>query len=269
MGRPIAETRLPATPVGCASHQAPPDWAGVASLALRRDDLFYLPGDRVLISLNQPVPRGENVLLPSHVVEHFIEAAGYHWIMDRCLCRDAEKCQDYPIDLGCLFLGESAAGINPKLGRRVTRDEALAHVRRCQEAGLVHLIGRNKLDTVWLGVGPGDRLLTICHCCPCCCLWRVLPDVRAEIGAGLMRMPGVVVRVTERCVGCGECTQGTCFVDAIRLENGRAVIDPACRGCGRCVAVCPHGAIELVVEDDDYVEQAIRRISAHVDVRET
>jgi hypothetical protein len=90
--------------------------------------------------------------------------------MNTCLCRDAKQCKDYPIDLGCLFLGEAALGINPRLGRGVTKREALEHIRRCREAGLVHLIGRNKLDTVWLGVGPGDKLLTICHCCPCCCL---------------------------------------------------------------------------------------------------
>jgi len=27
--------------------------------------------------------------------------------------------------LGCLFLGEAALGINPQLGRRVTKEEAL------------------------------------------------------------------------------------------------------------------------------------------------
>jgi hypothetical protein len=77
--------------------------------------------------------------------------------MNSCICREAERCEDYPIDLGCLFLGEAALGINPQLGRRVTKEKALQHVRRCREAGLVHLIGRNKLDTMWLGVGPGDR----------------------------------------------------------------------------------------------------------------
>jgi len=230
------------------------------------DDLLFLPEDRTILSLNQPIPTSEDVLLPSRVVEHFIEVAGYHWIMDRCLCRDAEKCEEYPIDLGCLFLGEAAAGISPKLGRRVTRDEALAHVQRCREAGLVHMIGRNRLDTVWMGVGPGDKLLTICHCCPCCCLWRVLPHVSGEISQVLTRLPGLDLRVTDNCTGCGRCTEEVCFVDAIHLQDGRAVIDETCRGCGRCVAVCPHGAIELTLADNDFVRNTIERISAAVDV---
>jgi ferredoxin len=199
-------------------------------------------------------------------VEHFVEEARYHWIMDTCICRDASHCQDYPVDLGCLFLGEAVLGINPKLGRLVTREEALAHVRRCHDAGLVHTIGRNKLDTVWLGVGPGDRLMTICNCCPCCCLWRMLPQLDPEIAAKVTRMPGVTVSVTEQCAGCGTCTQGVCFVDAIHLNEQRAVITDACRGCGRCVTACPENAIELSIDDRQFVARSIRELSSLVDV---
>ena len=167
------------------------------------DHLIYLPQDRV-IQIDEPVDLPEEMVVPSRVVEHFIEEAGTHWIMNSCLCRDASHCEEYPVDLGCLFLGEAASGINPRLGRPVTREEALEHVRRCREAGLVHLIGRNKLDTIWLGVGPGDRLLTICNCCPCCCLWRMLPHLSPQIGAKITGMPGVTVSVNEECVGCGD-----------------------------------------------------------------
>lgn len=228
------------------------------------DRLFYLPADRV-IPIGQPLERPEETVLPSAVVEHFIEMAHDHWIMNTCICREASHCRDYPIDLGCLFLGRAALGINPRLGRRVTKQEALAHARRCREAGLVHMIGRNKLDTVWLGVGPGHRLLTICNCCPCCCLWRVLPQMAPAIGAKVTRLPGVTVAVTGRCAGCGACTKGVCFVDAIRLTNGRAVISESCRGCGRCVDVCPQRAIEITI-DGLALRDAIDRLSPLVDV---
>jgi ferredoxin len=228
------------------------------------DDLMVLPRDRV-VAVNQPIETGGEMALPSQVVAHFVREAKVHWIMDRCICRDASGCQDYPVDLGCLFLGEAAAGINPRLGRRVTQEEALAHVARCQVAGLVHLVGRNKLDQVWLGVGPGERLLTVCNCCPCCCLWRMLPDIAPRIGTKVGRMPGVTVRVSDRCIGCGSCTAGVCFVDAIQMEEGRAVIGEECRGCGRCVAVCPNEAIELRIEGQ-VVEASIARIAALVEL---
>ena len=229
------------------------------------DDILYLPMDRV-IPVHQSIERSEEVVLPSQVVTHFVEEAETRWLMNACLCREGQGCEDYPVDLGCLFLGDAAKGINPQLGRLVSKEEALDHVVRSQEAGLVHMIGRNKLDTVWMGVGPGRQLLTICHCCPCCCLWRVLPHLTPQISAKVMRMPGVRVSVNGRCVGCGTCAGGTCFVDAIRVVNGRAVISDACRGCGRCAGTCPEGAIDVVVEDEAFVDQAIARISPLVDL---
>jgi ferredoxin len=232
------------------------------------DDVIYLPRDnvvRTVIQVDQPVESAEDVVLPSQVVEHFIEQANYHWIMNSCICRDSNHCENYPIDLGCLFLGEAVLQINPQLGRLVTKEEALEHVRRCREAGLVHLIGRNKLDSVWLGARPGQKLLTICNCCPCCCLWKMIPQINPSIANKVTRMPGVTVTVTDRCLGCGTCTQDVCFVDAIRMEDGRAVISEACRGCGRCVEVCPERAIELI-GDDQFVAQSIERLSPLVDV---
>jgi ferredoxin len=233
------------------------------------DDIIYLPQDTVVqkaIQVGQSIEHPGNTVLPSRVVERFIKRANYHWIMDTCICRDASRCEDYPIDLGCLFLGKAVLQINPQLGRRVTKEEALEHARRCREAGLVHLVGRNKLDTVWLGVSPGHRLLTICNCCPCCCLWRMIPHLDSSIGDKVSRMPGVNITVTSRCVGCGTCTQDVCFVDAIRLEGRRAVISQACRGCGRCIEVCPERAIVLSVDDDQFIERTIERLSALVDV---
>ena len=230
------------------------------------DHLICLPKDGV-IAINEPIAPPEEMVLPSQIVEHFIEQANTHWIMNACICRDGNHCQDYPTDLGCLFLGEAAAGINPKLGRPVSKTEALNHVQRCREAGLVHMIGRNKLDSVWLGVGPGDRLLTICNCCPCCCLWGILPQLAPQVGKKYKRMSGVSVQVSERCVGCGTCTQGVCFVDAIHLVKGRAEISDDCRGCGRCVDVCPERAIELTVEHGRFVEQSIAALEPLVDVK--
>lgn len=232
------------------------------------DDVIFLPQDKTIQTLpvDQSVERPSEIALPSRVVEHFVEQASVHWIMNSCLCRAGEGCRDYPIELGCLFLGKAALGINPNLGRLVTKEEALEHVQQCREAGLVHVVGRNKLDTVWLGVGPGHRLLTICNCCPCCCLWGVLPHVAPRIGERIQRMPGLTVSVNGQCVGCGTCTEGVCFADALRMDRGRAVIQDSCRGCARCVDVCPQGAIQVSIEDTSFVDRAITRIATLVDL---
>jgi ferredoxin len=229
------------------------------------DNLVYLPRDRT-IQINERIEAQTDMVLPSQVVEHFVEQANYHWIMNECICRDALTCEDYPIGLGCLFLGEAVLGINSQMGRRVTKSEALEHVQRCREAGLVHMVGRTKVDSIWLGANPHHKLLTVCNCCPCCCIMRVLPNLAPAISEKITRMPGVTVAVSEWCAGCGTCTDDTCFVDAIQMNGSQAVIGDACRGCGHCVSVCPQEAIEVEIDDERFVDRTIAHLSPLVDV---
>jgi ferredoxin len=239
----------------------------VEKMLFEGDDLIALPIEKV-ISVGEDIRDPGAVVAPSEVVRHFVNKAGFIWIMDNCICRQSTRCADYPVDLGCVFLGEAAKDINPRLGRPATREEALDHLRRCREAGLFHLVGRNKLDTFWLKVGPGDRLLTICNCCTCCCLWSILPDVAERIGSKYTRMPGVSVIVTDRCTGCGTCADtARCLARAIEVRDGRAYISEDCRGCGHCAEVCPQGALEVVVDDSEFIKRAIERIESKVDVR--
>jgi UDP-glucose 4-epimerase len=74
------------------------------------------------------------------------------------------------------------------------------------------------------------------------------------------------VAVNDGCVGCGACTREVCFVDAVHMVDGRAVIGAACRGCGRCVAGCPEGAIEVSIDGVQFVERSIGRIAPLVEV---
>ena len=234
-------------------------------VAFHKDRIFYLPRNRV-VEMNCSVDLPEEHPIPTQIVEHFIRKAKYHWIMERCICRDSAGCQDYPVDLGCMFMGEAVLGIHSKLGRLVSRGEAFTHVKKCQEAGLVHLIGRNKLDTLWLGISPGKKLLTVCHCCPCCCLWKMLPDLKASVGRRITRLPGVNVVVTDRCTGCGICTDEVCFVKAIQVNGDRAVISGECRGCGRCVEMCPEKAIKIEYSGESSIQCVVDALEGLVDV---
>lgn len=228
------------------------------------DDIIYLPKDRVVIQ--ETIEQPGSIALPSTVVDHFIEKASHRWIMNACICREGDDCQDYPKDLGCVFLGEAVLSINPKLGRLVSKEEALAHVHRARELGMVQLIGRDRLDSYWMGAHPFGKLMTICNCCPCCCLFRVLPDLDEQNAQKIHRMAGVTVSVSEACIGCGKCTRGVCFVEAIHLSDGKAEIGSRCVACGRCVEACPQHVIHLSIEDTSYVQQAVAKISDLVDV---
>jgi ferredoxin len=225
------------------------------------DDIVYLPQDRV-VEVGRVIAPAEQTFLPSQAAEHFIERSSHRFIMDCCICRRASGCKDYPTELGCLFLGEATRKIDPSMGHMASKEEAVAHLRKCREAGLAHLVGRNKLDALWLGTGDPDRLLTICNCCPCCCLWKILPSVSPAIGSKVTKMPGLETVVTDRCTGCGACAK-TCFMNAISIKDGRAAISDQCRGCGRCAVQCPRQAIEVRMGD---LDETLRRITAAVDV---
>ncbi|MGD0057505.1 MAG: 4Fe-4S binding protein [Methanomassiliicoccales archaeon] len=242
------------------------------------DKMMYLPKDDVVAGLQKKtrtiqigiVAEPKNVVLPSRIVEYFIKESRYIFIMNRCICRTSNKCKDYPRNLGCIFLGKGVLKIPEKMGRMATQQEALGYLKRAREAGLVHLIGRNKIDSVWLDTGPKEDLLSICSCCPCCCLWKMIPYLSPGVSDGITRMPGVDVLVNEdECVGCGACVKDdVCFVKAISVEAGKARVDMGlCKGCGRCVEVCRQRAIELRIEDQAYFEKSIETIEPLVDVK--
>ncbi len=239
-----------------------------------RDEMIYLPKDAVIASSRKRNIRVEaevspkNIVLPSQIIEDFLRRSRYIFIMKSCMCRDSNECGHYPHELGCIFLGAGVQKIPAKMGRRATAEEAIEHMRKAREKGLVHLIGRNKIDSIWLNTGPKEDLLSICNCCECCCLWKMLPQLSDSIGNGVMRMPGVTVTVTDACTGCGSCIKNeVCFVSALSIEGGRAVIDQElCKGCGRCVESCPSKAIILEIGETDYFGQAVRTIEPLVDI---
>lgn len=227
------------------------------------DDIVILPRDEtVMIGRNI---KEENIVLPSRLIDTFIDKSGYRCIMNSCICRDGSKCKDYPHELGCLFLGEAARDIHPDLGRSATKEEAKEHIRKCEEAGLIHLLGKGKFDTLWLDVYPGSKLMTICNCCPCCCITLVLPYLAPVLRDKITRMPGVRVEVTEECIGCGKCAD-SCVFGGLEMDGEKAFINEECRGCGRCIEACPQNAIELTFEDSNYVQTVIERLTPKVDV---
>jgi len=229
--------------------------------------IFSADGNEVVILPVQETVQGtESVVLPYPVLSSLVERASERVLIRECLCRTGKRCQTYPRDLGCLFLGEGAAQIAPELGRPVGVEEALAHVERAISLGLLPLIIHNSFDA-WLLRIPYRRMVVVCFCCDCCC--TVLQSLRLGPPAfrdTVLRLPGLSVVVGERCTGCGLCLSA-CPVGSIGMEDGRARIGEECKGCGRCAGVCPTGAITLrVAEDADTVERLLARIGQRTDI---
>jgi Pyruvate/2-oxoacid:ferredoxin oxidoreductase delta subunit len=221
----------------------------------KNDYLIFLPKDSV-IQINETFESPIDTVVPSQVIANFIEQATHHFITNFCLCRESLQCKTYPRDHGCLFLGDAVLNINPKLGRIVTKEEAYQHLAKSREKGLIFMVGRNKMDSVWLNVDD-NKLMTICSCCPCCCIFRMQPYLRDDIKRNITRMPGVTISVNDKCIGCGTCIKTGCFMNALEIVDKKIHIKDNCKICGRCASVCPQHAIDIVVNDPTFVQQSI------------
>jgi ferredoxin len=95
----------------------------------------------------------------------------------------------------------------------------------------------------------------------------MLPQLDPAISGKMKRLPGVRLSVDEdKCTGCGICAEG-CYVNAISLTDGKAVIDQGmCKGCARCAHLCPEKAITLHLEDMYFLQHTVESLTPLVDV---
>ena len=160
--------------------------------------------------------------------------------------------------------------MDPGIARHVTADEAIAHLHRCVEDGLVPMAGRVKIDNYLWGVRDRGRLLTICYCCHCCCtLLTSLKYLPQDASKSLVRLKGLSMKVDqERCTLCGTCVR-ECHAEAISIDGDRVVHDESkCKGCGRCASLCPQTAVNAEIENiDEALEELMGRIEGMIDIR--
>ena len=194
--------------------------------------------------------------------------------MNFCLCRDSNHCKDYPVEYGCLFLGEAVLGINPALGHRVTKAEALEHARRCP-GGRAGAPGGARQVGYGLARGEsGGKAAHHLQLLPVLLLVEDPAGGRPEHrrqgdenaggqGGGWRAVPGV----WDLHAGCLLCRGNPAGGWAGGSPaDSRAEIGEECRGCGRCVEICPNGAIEITIEQGMYIQGTIERIAPLVEL---
>ncbi len=239
-----------------------------ASLPFFRDRLPEFDPSKSNISwipINRDIEGAGEIALPEEILDRLIEKAKHRVIIDFCGCRLAKDCSDYPSDIGCLMMGESALKIPRKVSREVGIKEAKAHIRKAFKAGLIPITGKARIDNDILMIPDESKLLTVCLCCECCCITRFNRYMPPEVIAGIHHpVEGLSIEVTDDCIGCGACT-AKCYIQAIEVQGGRAVIGRHCRLCGRCAASCPNKAIKLKLDNPHAVDDVVERIEAIID----
>jgi len=204
--------------------------------------------DVTFIPINQELEQEGSTVIPRQVVSEMIKRSCHRVILPVCLCRMGCRCQDWPMEIGCIFMGEGAKQIDPSIGKPVTVEEALAHMDRAIAAGLIPQIGRVDPDPFMLGVKMKD--------------WHRFLTVKRR----MHKLEGLSIEISDDCDGCGKCAK-RCFAQAVVVEDKRARITGACKGCGLCVEACPKEAIKISVSDGDrMLEEAFRRIESYADI---
>lgn len=224
-------------------------------------NLTYIP-------INEEIMGTGGTFLPREIVAELISRSSHRVIINRCTCRDDRKCTQHPIEYGCTLLGEGTREIDPRIARHVSVDEAIDHLDRTLKDGLIPLVGRARVDNFLYGVRDRGKLLTICHCCRCCCTilasGKYLPT---EIADRLVRLEGLkILTDDEMCTLCGICVE-ECFMGALTIKDRTLDrYEALCKGCGRCVTVCPEGAVRVEVSDVDLaIDEIMGRIRGLVD----
>ena len=224
------------------------------------------------IPINLPLGDYENVPAPYKVLEYFINKAS-NIVLRTCPCRERWNCKNYPIELGCMFMGDDTKNmaLSPEEGYVATKEQALARVRKAIALGLVPLIGRNVAEAEdGHGIADTGKFLAVCFCCECCCIGVKTSQYGAYSsmsGDNSGSIEGMKIKVDiEKCVGCGTCVE-TCPFNFRKVVDDKVVVDAdQCVGCGRCIKVCPQGAISVDIEDPDYIKKFIAKIESIVDV---
>lgn len=183
------------------------------------------------------------VILTTEIAMDLVRSASYIARAQVCPCRESRHCQEYPAAFGCLYLGDGAKGITARgNAREITPDDAVDHVNKAFDTGLVHMILWTSAELRALGADAG-RALELCSCCPCCCITRRTGEgmnayIDGIVGLGVARAEG-------ECSACGECDR-VCPLGAIFITgDGPAINADRCKGCGRCARACKSGVLKV------------------------
>ena len=93
-------------------------------------------------------------------------------------------------------------------------------------------------------ISNAEHPLALCNCCKCCCLCLRSLQHYEDVMCVPTRFVADASR-RESCIRCGKCVK-ICPLGAVSLpEIGVQVQAQKCAGCGECVSLCPRGVLKL------------------------
>jgi len=216
---------------------------------------------RAIIKIDRDIPLQDlgDRMIPYTKARDIILRAEDEYALYQCGCKTSrhEPCKVVPEKpyMTCILIGKTLVDFllehNPDKSRRLTRDEALEHLAKFHDWGLVH--------NAWFKDALKDQFYVICNCCSCCCLG--FESMR--LGVKQLAPSGYVAVVKEdTCRGC-ESIVDCCPFGAIYMENGKSHVDwEKCMGCGVCESKCPNHARKMVLDERKGIPMDVRKIGS-------
>lgn len=202
----------------------------------------------------------EQSALPIELMKKVVKESSTRAIINTCMCRETFKCHDYPVDLGCLFIGKGAKTVvDNGIAHEATVEECYAHIDKAASLGLAGKAFWVEVEEYVWGIKDEDMqsFLEICFCCPCCC--AAFTFDRKSGRSALNQSVGWKATVADTCNLCGACIKA-CPTDNLSLGTSKVVVNSKCSGCGICINACKQKALCLqqkqVLKEDvkDYFE---------------
>jgi ferredoxin len=221
------------------------DWAGRRLACTHHAKVVPTEQARRVLAIDKPVElRALERVVPYEIARDVVLSVPLSITLTECACRAvAHGRGEHDPDLcgplaQCLYLGDPiasyAAEHRPDKSRRLTVDEALDVVEQAAGRGAVH--------TLWFKDAAAGRMYALCNCCSCCCvgLQAHREGFRPLVGSGY-----AAVVTDDLCTGCGRCVD-VCPFGALSLAGDDLVVDTArCFGCGTCARTCEQDALHL------------------------
>ena len=184
-----------------------------------------------------------NTVIPVDLIVQELKEVRRIAILDRCICRTNFDCQEHPHDFGCIFLNANAEhAIEEGLGHEATVDEAIEHVKRAADLGLMGAADFVEGEQYIWGVKNSEmhEYRMFCLCCECCCLaMKVLKNSTKDISMRCAPVGWTATVNHDLCIGCGAC-EPKCPQHCIEYRE-----DGKCVGCGFCKLECKQEAIKI------------------------
>jgi len=216
----------------------------------------FMPEEVRVIPVSGSVD-ADNVVYPYDDARKIIEG-GKTFRLLPCVCRYQKNevgkpCpQHHSIELGCIVISyeeDEDTKYFPPMAKSATKEEALAHLERAAEAGLIHQSYNLESNNHF-----------ICNCCTCCCgLLRGALEFKAT---HMMLKSNYRAQIdADSCTSCGICADERCQFNAIVAGDKFYSVNPElCVGCGVCVSSCPAEAIVLEAKPESEQTQPFKNL---------